>query len=341
MVDPTTYKVDLDYEASLFDPQYQEDSPTNQKIIKEFEYVFFLVNQKKAILKNCRSYQKSYLDMLSKMGFVVPELNPNALSFDYWWGHHHNNELEKVLNSKITSSRIALLNEWGFGEGAIVETIDELMFHIKKFPQKDKWVIKSPNSFSGIGHIQFRANTLDKLLLSNILGEKFLLEPVYERIFDIGTTFEVEDGIIKRLFMVENFNSESGSFKGGAGSSDVDKFKKYIFEKYQYSLEKLEKTARLIAQEYLNLGASSNIQIDSFVYREQGEMRLYPLVEVNYRKTMGLVIQSLAEKYPESDWVEWRVESDKKIKKNPLSSDWIRLSPEGNYFQSFFKASSP
>jgi hypothetical protein len=160
---------------------------------------------------------------------------------------------------------------------------------------------------------------------------------VYERIFDIGTTFEIENGIIKRQFMVENFNSEAGSFKGGAGSSDVDKFKKYISGKYEYSLDELEKTTQQIAQKYLTMGALSNIQIDSFVYQKNGNLKLYPLVEVNYRKSMGLVIQSLAEKYPEAKWIEWKVESAKKLKTNPISSDWIKLSPDGNHFQSCFK----
>ncbi|MDD4973205.1 MAG: hypothetical protein PHY93_02590 [Bacteriovorax sp.] len=331
------YKVDLDYEAFLFDPQYKEGSPTNQKIIREFEYVFFLVNQEKAILKNCQVYDQSYLARLKNMEFVIPEFNPEALTFEYWWGQHLNIELERTLNSKLTSAQIAILNHWGFKQGAVVETWDELKNHLKKFPKIEKWIIKRPDSFSGIGHKQFRTDALDESLLSKILEGKVLLEPIYERVFDIGTTFEVVDGIIKRQFMVENFNSESGSFKGGAGSSDVDKFKKYIFKKYSYSLDELEKTTQQIAQTYLNLGAVSNIQIDSFIYRENGELKTYALVEVNYRKTMGLVIQSLASKYPEADWVEWRIESVKKVKKNPLNSEWIRLSPDRNHLQSFLK----
>jgi hypothetical protein len=331
------YKVDLDYEAFLFEPQYVENSPANQKIIREFEYVFFLINQENAILKNSQSYDQSYLLSLKKLGFVIPEFNPEAKTFEYWWGQHLNIELERTLNSKLTSARIALLNRWGFQEGAIVETIEELNIHLKKFPKIVKWILKRPDSFSGIGHRQFRSDSLDESSLSKILVGKVLLEPVYERVFDIGTTFEVVDGIIKRQFMVENFNSEAGSFKGGAGSGDVDKFKKYILKKYSYSLNELEKTTQEIAQTYLDLGADSNIQIDSFIYRENGELKTYALVEVNYRKTMGLVIQSLASKYQEADWIEWRVESTKNLKNNPLTLEWIKLSPDKNHFQSFLK----
>lgn len=332
-----TYKVDLDYEASLFDPRYCEDGLSNQKIIKEFEYVFFLINQEKAILKNYQNYEKLYLENLREMGFIIPELNPNAQIFVYWWGHHHNRELGKILNSKLTSAQIALENNWGFKEGAIVERLDELKAHLAKFPKKEKWIIKIPTGFSGIGHKQFRTDALDESQVSKYLVGKVLLEPVYERVFDIGTTFEIEDGIIKRQFMVENFNSQSGGFRGGVGASNVDKFKKYIFKKYSYSLDALEKMTQEIARTYLKLGAVSNIQIDSFIYREDGELKIYALVEVNYRKTMGLVIQCLAEKYPEADWVEWRVEPKKNLKPSFLDSGWIRLSPESNQFQSFLK----
>lgn len=337
MVVLKTYKVDLDYEASLFDPAYQEESAANQKIIKEFEYVFFLIEKEKYILKNYKNYDEKYLDSLRALGFIIPDFNPTATQYEYWWGHHHQRDLEQKLNSKLTSAEVAQINKWGFVEGALVESVEQLLAQMAKYPEREKWIIKHPHGFSGIGHRQFSADAFEESFFSKYSGEKVLLEPVYERVFDIGTTFEVTNGIIKRQFMVENFNSEAGNFKGGAGSSSVDKFKKYISEKYDYSLDELEKTTRKIAETYLKMGALSNIQIDSFIYREQGELKLYALVEVNYRKTMGLVIQSLAEKYPDSKFVEWKIESVKNLKKNPLSDDWIKISPDGNHFHSFFR----
>lgn len=332
-----TFKVDLDYEASLFDSHYQELAPANQKTIREFEYVFFLVQKNKSILKNIRSYDKKYLEKLQALGFVIPQLKPDAPLYDYWWGHHHDKELEKTLNSKLTSAEMAKAFRWGFQEGAIVGNLQELKDHIGRFPLKEKWIIKRAHSFSGIGHYQFNRHSMDEDVLTKILNEKILLEPVYERLFDIGTTLVVENGILKRSFMVENFNSKAGGFKGGVGCSQVDKFKKYIHEKYSYSLDELEKITLSIGEKYLALGAKSNIQIDSFVYLESGELKLYPLVEVNYRKTMGLVIQALADHYPEAQRLEWKIESAKTLKSNPVGEDWIKISPEGNHFQSFFK----
>lgn len=328
------YKVDLDYEASLFDPDYVENSLASLRVIREFEYVYFLLEKEKTILKNMKEYDSSYLDHLKNLGFIIPEFNPHATTYEYWWGYHHNKIIEKNLNSKVTSAQIAQKNHWGFSIGAIVKNLEELKNHLDKNPSIEMWMLKHPYSFSGIGHSQFRANSLNIAPLNSPM----LLEPLFERVFDIGTTFEIKNGIISRQFMVENFNSSAGAFKGGAGSSSVEKFKKYIFKKYSYSLNELEEITQKIAATYMSLGAVSNIQIDSFVYKSNEGLKLYALVEVNYRKTMGLVIQSLAEKYPEADWVEWRVESKKKLKDNPLTDQWIKLSPPENHFQSFFKA---
>jgi hypothetical protein len=177
--------------------------------------------------------------------------------------------------------------------------------------------------------------------------------------------------------MVENFISESGGFVGGVGCGgeySLSRFREYIESKYEYSLCELEHITRQIADEYLALGAVSNIQIDSFVYvdtsvssahmsaseRVDGDservdggglkLKLYPLVEVNCRRTMGLVVQSLADMHPSARAVEWRLEPVRR-KKQPAgggagsdtpaaageSAGCVELSPEGNAFRSFMR----
>lgn len=338
-----TYKVDLDYESFLFDPNYIENSGPSQKIIREFEYIFFLVNKESCRLKNIRTYDKNYLNKLARLGFVVPELDPEAKSAESWWGHRHNYSLEQDLNSKITSAEIAKKFNWGLFSGAIVSNVEELSAHVENNPTYKNWIIKRPHGFSGIGHYTFSSDNINKFILGKILTTPVLLEPQHQRVFDIGTTFVVVDGMIKRQFMVENFNSSQGGFKGGAGSDTVNKFKKYIQDKYQYNLDELEEITRKIAQEYLNRGAVSNIQIDSFVYLENNEMKIYPLVEVNYRKTMGLVIQTLADSYPDASRVEWIVKSQKEIAEDSdfyNRGEMTRLSPDGTHFQTYLKVIS-
>lgn len=332
-----TYKVDLDYESFLFNPNYIEVSSSNYKIIREFEYVFFIVEKEKSIFKNIKSYEPKYLEYLTQLGFTIPRVDTNASNYEYWWGNHHDKKIEQLLNSKLTSAKVAKENNWGFYEGEIVDDLEKVKKHLSKYSAKKKWIIKRPNSFSGIGHYQFDADFVDENILKKILTEEVLLEPFYERVFDIGTTFVVNNGIVERQFMVENFNSSAGGFSGGKGSNDVDKFKKYIHKTYNYSLDELQIITQKIAKYYIALGAKNNIQIDSFVYREDNELKLYPLVEVNYRKTMGLVIQSLADKFKTADLVEWKILKNKEEVLNALDDEWIKLSPEGNHFHSFFK----
>lgn len=335
------YKVDLDYESFLFDPNYCEDSPQSQKIINEFEYVFFLINKDpNCSLKNYKKYEKNYLEKLKKLGFEIPHLIPDANEFEYWWGNRHDYALEQNLNSKITSAILGKSQGWGFFNGAIVENASQLKEHLLTCPTNKKWIIKKPFSFSGIGHYQFDSENLNEFILSKIIQGPVLLEPLYKRVFDIGTTFVLDKGKIIRKFMVENFNGDQGGFRGGVGASNDEKFKKYIYDKYNFDLAELEKTTSLIAQEYIKRGAIKNIQIDSFVYLDGDQYKIYPLVEVNYRKTMGLVIQSLADKNPQCSHIEWRVNTKKEIEQNLnfyQDSSMVRLSPDGTHFQTYLK----
>jgi hypothetical protein len=319
-----TYKVDLDYESYLFDANYKADSPHFVKLIKEFEYVFFLINKEKCILKNLKNYSQEYLIKLKKLGFEIPQFDPLNENYINWWGTRKNLILEKKLNSKLTSALFSKEKKLGFFDGEIVNNVDEILNFIKNKEFK-RWILKSPNGFSGIGHQIFN---FDFIPLVQFNGP-MLLEPLYDRICDLGITFEMQDKTLKRMFIVENFNNEKGSFKGGTGAKDLKTFYNYIQKKYNFDLAIYEKAYIEIFEYYKSLGAESNIQIDSFIYKEinSEELKLYPLVEVNYRKTMGLVIQSLAEHF-NSPLIEWRITHTDMYESN---KDWIKLSESGKF----------
>ena len=110
------YKMDIDYEAKLFQPDYEEKGTA--KTVKEWEYVYFLLQQNPfSVLKNIKEYDAAYLDGLRSLGFSVGDIDPSASNFKYFWGHHHDLEIERRLNSKLTSAEIALKNNWGFVKG--------------------------------------------------------------------------------------------------------------------------------------------------------------------------------------------------------------------------------
>lgn len=340
-----TYKVNLDYENYLFDENYSEHLDQYKKINQSFEYAFFLVNQKECRLKNSKNYSKNYLQKLKGLGFYIPEFAPEEIDYESWWGQRVNKTQEQLYNSKITSAKIALINHWGMFDGLLVSSLEETLTHLKKYPEITKWLIKRPHSFSGIGHYFFEVSSLNEETLKKVISnQEVLLEPVRKRIFDIGTTFEIENGIIKNQFMVENFNSENGRFKGAMAARDLETFKQLISKKYNYDLSELEAISKKIADIYLEMGCTSNVQIDSFIYEETStsELKLYPLVEVNYRKTMGLVVQSLATHFSDCHFLEWKIMNSKEvaeISKNDENfiKEWIEISPEDLHFKSFYK----
>ncbi len=251
---------------------------------------------------------------------------------------------EKIYNSKITSAKIALKHNWGIFDGALVKNSLEVKNHLEKNSQHKKWLIKKPHSYSGIGHHFFdlenyNTDTLDKI----INGNTVLLEPVRKRVLDIGTTFQIENGVILNQFMVENFNSPTGRFKGAMAAQDLSSFREIILKKYNYDLNELISITKEIVALYLDMGCTSNVQIDSFVYEEEGKLKLYPLVEVNYRKTMGLVVQSLANHFSEAKYLEWKIMNHKEveeIKSHDLEflTKWTEISPSDLHFKSFYRA---
>lgn len=110
------YMVDIDYEAKLFQPDYHEKSTA--KIIKEWEYVYFLIQQNPcSVLKNVQEYDSAYLERLRSMGFCVGDIDSSASTFKCFWGHHHDTGIERRLNSKLTSADIASRYGWGFVKG--------------------------------------------------------------------------------------------------------------------------------------------------------------------------------------------------------------------------------
>ena len=288
---------------------------------------------------------------MSKLGFVIPEFNREITNEIKWWGNHHHYELEKKLNSKLTSAALAKEFNWGFKHGKIVQNINELKNHLQDTSHQEisEWIIKKPHSFSGQGHYRFSKEKINYFIIEKILTEPVLLEPLLERVLDLGTTFilnseEIDNNAIKinKQFTVLNFNNEQGGFRGGAGSHDQKKLCDYVLSKYCIDLTLLYEETQKIAQKYIELGARKNIQIDSFYYKDPTtkEVKPYFLCEVNYRKTMGLVIQSLADMNTHNDVIEWHVRSKKEIDLDPdfyNQKEQVRLSPDGTHFLSYLR----
>jgi hypothetical protein len=321
-----TYKVDIDYESYLFDPQYEENGKKYLNRIKEFEYIFFFINNELCNLKNYQNYSDEYLQSVLMLGGMIPNFNPNAIDYKYWWGKRENIEIERVINSKMTSSDFASKNNLGFFDGKIVNDETEIYQHISKF-EHEQWILKNPFSFSGIGHKVFMKN--ERVSFKSSIP--WLLEPFHKRLADFGITFELKEGKINNFFIVENLNTLNGSFKGGISAKDNNVFFNYFEKKYNFKLIKYFDVYEKICSHYTSLGARNYLQVDSFIYTENNEMKIYPLVEVNYRKTMGMLVHSLALK-SKMPLIEWFFSNDFREDENSKL-----ISPKTSKFKSYLR----
>ncbi len=86
------------------------------------------------------------------------------------------------------------------------------------------------------------------------------------------------------------------------GSGEITYYKNIVDSQFQYkgtlccpsrtganqSFWTIRKRIKKVADFYFSLGASAPFSIDSYLYLEEGEVKLCLLSEVNVRKTMGL-----------------------------------------------------
>lgn len=326
--------VNLDYEAYLFDSHYHENADQFVRAIKEFEHVFFLFSKKTDTLITFNDYSEEDLQHYKTLGFELPNLVAKhrlnkSLPIEYWWGKKHEVELEKFLNSKLTSIMIAKKLHLGFYQGAVVNSYQEFLAHLKNHQDITEWVLKNPFGMSGRGHYLFSS---DKAIPEHIVTSRTILEPLYKRVLDLGTTFVIKDGKIVNQFMVINFNDHIGQFKGAGTTLNQKALADFLELTFGIPFAEIQHQLKLIADEYLQHKPQNNIQIDSFFYLDQlGQFQFYPLVEVNCRKTMGLVVYQLANRHPDA-WCEWRFDENEKDDEDVIEQ--FRLSPKNVKTQS-------
>ncbi|MDD0854210.1 hypothetical protein HBN50_13945 [Halobacteriovorax sp. GB3] len=282
--------VNFDYEDALNGVVNEKRS---QSIISEFEYIYFLVNKdESSMMKNHREYSQDYLNHLKKFGMVIPGLNSNSTDCSPWWGSLQNKELKILLNSKTKVRHIfeEILAQFPQLLNTFEEQEIELFLNASPY---EKYIIKSAFGVSGSGNRVLARSEVKQSIL-NLKGEEYLLEPFYERIFDVGITIESRENI----FYVRNFNGLYGRFSGG----ELITKQKMIDLLKPLGLN-LDDLIDFYKERLLLLGVFDSIQIDTFFFKDfDGTMRFMPMCEINYRKTMGLVIKNLDESLGHGRW---------------------------------------
>ncbi len=264
------YHLNLDYENFL--------SGSSKKIkgASWFDHIFFFINtNEKSILKTTYKFSEEYLEYLLSLNLLSNKVSYKGTSIP-WWGKCVDLEKEKFFNSKIS------MTELGIHEGWIpipsVITKSEAMKELS-YPM----IARAEWGFSGRGVSVIRNfEDIEKISTTSVFSQ------FVEKYKDYGVTFNLND---KNFFIIENYIDQYGQFKGGELKSIDDSIGSQNF-----------KILEVIRDKLASLGAKDSIQIDTFTYKDG----FHPFVEVNYRKTMGLMIHSLNRIFPEK-FVYWGI----------------------------------
>lgn len=165
----------------------------------------------------------------------------------------------------------------------------------KEWLEKEPYpkVLKKAFSHSGRGHLLLFSPDDAKKVEPFLQGEWKQGLPVraekwLDRVFEFSTQWKIEQDQTFSLLGVTVFESSArGSYqKTIVGDQEENPF-------LEEHLHEARKFLSLVSQE----GFFGNIGLDSFVYRKEGRLFLYPITEANARKTMSLAALLFQKRY--------------------------------------------
>lgn len=304
-------KVNIDYESVLFHSQL---GPKGINEYLEF-LAFFLQND---VLLTSKKYSQDYLDYVTRISGVTPKTQEIGTA-ENWWGPLKDLNQERLLNSKLNSTALAISQGWV--EAQILDS------HLESY--SDDFFFKNPYSMSGKG---FRSTTDAK----HIKNFPQILERKLNRKFDFSH-YVLPDG---QTIAYANVVDEKFQYKGSeffdwkqATVENLNFYKEVSPSRWKEFQDRLE-TIKSHYQVLNNFGYS----IDSFIYEENGELLIYPLCEVNYRRTMGRVAYELSQKYAQDKKITRLVvtKAKKDFYKEFTREGVIVLSPGDARFELIF-----
>lgn len=161
-----------------------------------------------------------------------------------------------------------------------------------------KRVLKTCYGLSGRGHFFIDEN----LALNQIIQfcetewaqkRPVIAEPWVARVFDFSTQWNIDKLIGPQLVGPTVFQSNE---KGVYQSTLCGKREQTFKELLPFLEEHLE-CAEGILNKIFSLGFYGPIGVDAFIYREQNQLKLQPIVEINARQTMSLAALKFQERW--------------------------------------------
>ncbi len=281
----------------------------SNKFNQEFEYfILWLENE---ALYSTKKYRSEFLDFVSTYNncSVVTTKNNDVKN---WCVPIYNIEEQKKLNSKIETTRFAIKNNLAHKNTQIIDETCDL---------EDGYLYKEAYGVSGIG--TWKIHSKPKTVTFPLVKD-----PLLKRTFDFSSLIDGRD-----MYMYQNHIDDHFQYRGTTIGLNFDYFD--WIEEYKINIEKIKKVFSSI---------HTPMSIDSFLYSENNEEKVYTLSEVNNRKTMGFIALKLKEKlFQNYRYMRLRIFSINQLKRDYSYKDLvlqfdkkvIPLSPIENRFLTF------
>lgn len=310
------YCLNFDYEYELYDidlPSVKRDV-----ICAEFDYLLFYLPLDGGVLLRRAISEEFY----QSVPFKHPYLTKRRDVTNYW-GALENVEVERKLNSKIFSLEIENELDINFCDKQLCRNKQELDLYIQRHKHQ-KLLYQHPSLFSGIGQ-----GILDS---SHCLKEFPLICSCHlHRRLDFGSVIYPDGNMIRYVNLV----NQKGRYVGTILVPD-DEFSFLVAQMVGKPLEVVEtvltenlhhlyKVDKRVREE----GANAPCQYDSFLF-DDGVLRSYPLVEINYRKSMGQLFYQMNLVRQDHYCFFWL-----QLKSESIIGVGEKLSPDGRRFSLF------
>ena len=319
------YRANFDYEYDLF------KLPISQKkrlaILSRLEYLYFFLELDFPLIVH-REYPQKYIDFVEdrsgkKLSIIDKSLLCEEDKIHNLWGNLKNIHLEQKLNSKRFSIQVEDSLQVNYSNRAVVEDYESFDNYLRSNPfdliKQDLFL------FSGLG--QSELSIKGNLYKVKKKDFPFVLSRKLDRIFDLGIS--IKNNMIENISL--NFVTKRGRYVGSLVFEDKKKLYNFLVVVFSISkkiIEEIEyEVGRIVSKVESDTGVS-DFQIDAFAYKSNSDIRLYPLCEINYRRTMGM----WASRYMRKNDLPFYMFSLTLGKMNQDFSNINILSPENSMF---------
>ncbi|MFL5785161.1 MAG: hypothetical protein ACJ76H_11155, partial [Bacteriovoracaceae bacterium] len=263
MAETDCIRVNADYESELF-----HGRPGPIAVNRALEFLAFYLQD--LPVQTSAEYTQEFFDHVRKISGRDPKIVRTGNSLN-WWGPLVRPEKERWLNSKLTSAKLSISEGWSETRILHREEIEKLLTH-------EELLVKDPFSMSGKGIVTLKPG--QKIHLPNALQGELIVEPLLKRSHDFSH-YVFPDGKVIRY---ENLVDERFQYRGTVIADELsfaDEVEKTEWTKFESRLKKII--------HHYGKDSLYGYSVDSFVYEKNGEFLIYPLCEVNARRTMGRV----------------------------------------------------